>query len=68
VDAARRLAKHNQRSGELEAEVVAALKGTKVPAKRIAKEIGVSPQYLCDVKKGRRSISWDLAERLAQPK
>lgn len=34
------------------------------PQKDVAERLGISPQYLCDVLKGRRDISAHLAERL----
>lgn len=32
--------------------------------KKLAARLGISPQYLCDVLKGRREISAELASRL----
>lgn len=38
-------------------------KAAEVSQKTLAERAGVSPQYLCDVLKGRRDVSAQMAER-----
>lgn len=66
AEVAKKLLKHNQRGAELENQLVAALNAAKMSAREIAEEIGVSQQYLSDIKKGRRTVSREFVERIAR--
>jgi transcriptional regulator with XRE-family HTH domain len=44
--------------------VVAHLDSTKSGARELARRLKLSPQYICDIRHGRRKISAEFVERL----